>query len=790
MTGEHQGIGASVLRREDLRLLTGNGRYVSDIDLPGALHCRIVRAVHAHAEIGSIDASRAAALPGVRAVLVGADMEADGVGAMPCLWAVPSRDGPMAEPPRWALARGRIRHVGEAVAAVLAETEAAAADGAEAVVVDARPLPAVVGSRAALEAGAPRLHDAAPGNRCFVWERGDADAVAAAFDRAERVVELDLYNNRLTGVAIEPRAVAALPDPVEDRLTLYSSTQIVHLVRRAVAAQLGMKESRIRVVSPDVGGGFGYKGKHYPEEAIVAWAARRLGRAVRWRSDRSEAFLCDLQSRDHRTRAALALDGDGAFLGLRVETVADLGAYLSTFGAAIPSAIYSALLAGVYRTPAIHVRVTGAFTNTAPTDAYRGAGRPEACYVLERLTDRAARAVGIDRIALRRRNLIPLEAMPYTTPIGPTYDCGNFPRIMARALAAADHLGFPARRRAAAARGRLRGTGVACFVESSGVAPSRLLGAFGGRVGMFESAEIRVDRQGGIRALMGTHSHGQGHRTTFAQLLAERFGLPLDRIEIVEGDTDAVQFGTGTFGSRSLAVGGSALSRAATKVIEKGRRIAAHVLEASEEDIAFTGGAFAVAGTDRSVSFEDVAERAHVPHDYPHEMLEPGLTGTAFYDPANFAFSNGCHVAEVEIDPDTGRLSIEGYWAVDDVGTVVNPMIVEGQIHGGLAQGVGQALFEHVVYASESGQLLSGSLMDYAVPRADDLPAIHSELDESQPCTHNPIGAKGCGESGAIGAPAALAAAVLDMLAEAGAAADIAMPMTSERIWRALSGRG
>ena len=788
MTSEHTGIGASVLRKEDYRFLIGRGRYVDDLAVPGALHCRMVRSVHAHASLRGIDGSGALAVPGVVAVLSGADMAADGIGPMSPLWAVPTKGGgPMAEPPRWALARDKVRHVGEAITVVVAETLSAAIDGADAVMVDYEPLSAAIGSRDATAPGAPQLHDVAPGNLCFVWERGDEAAVDDALARAAHVLEIDIYNNRVAGTAIEPRAIAAVPDPIDDTLTLYDSTQVVHQVRRLVAEQLGMDEGRIRVVAPDVGGGFGYKGKHYPEETILAWAARRLGRAVRWTPDRTEAFACDLQARDHRTTARLAIDAEGTFLALRVATHADLGAYNSTVGAGIPSAIYTALLAGVYRTPAIHVVVNGVFTNTVPTDAYRGAGRPEACYVLERLADKAAAATGLDRAEIRRRNLIPTEAMPYATPIGPVYDCGNFPRIMARAIEAADYAGFAARREAASARGRLRGIGIANFVESSGVAPSRLLGATGGRLAMFESAEVRVDRQGGLRALMGTHNHGQGHATTFAQVLSERFGVGLDKIEIVEGDTALVQFGTGTFGSRSLAVGGSALVNAADKVIEKGKRIAAHMLEASEEDITFAGGDFAIAGTDRSVPFAAVAERAHVPHDYPHESLEPGLTETAFYDPKNFAFSNGTHVAEIEIDPETGTATIESYVVVDDVGIVINPMIVEGQVHGGLAQGIGQAMLEDVIYDAASGQLISGSLMDYAVPRADDLPSFHSEVDESQPCTHNPLGAKGCGESGTIGAPAVLVAATLDALSDYGVT-DIAMPLTPERIWRAMAG--
>ncbi len=781
------GIGASIRRLEDRRFLTGRGNFVSDRVVSGALQCRFVRSDHAHAEILGIETEVARGVPGVAAVLTGADMAADGVGSMPCLWKVPTRDGtPMAEPSRWALARGRVRHVGEPVAAVLAETRAAADDAAELVGIRYRPLPAAIGSRQAL-AGGTVLHDEAPGNVCYLWGRGDEDAVARAMRAASRTVEIDVYNNRIAGAAIEPRAALAAWDSIAGAITLYDTTQAVHLVRRSVASQLGLADRQVRVVSPDVGGGFGYKGKHYPEEVVVCWAARRLDRPVRWVGERGEAFVTDTQARDHRTRARLALDADGRFLGLRVETTADLGAYLSTFGAAIPSAIYSALLAGVYGTQAVYVEVTGVFTNTVPTDAYRGAGRPEACYILERLADRAAAATGVDPVEIRRRNLVPADAMPYTTPIGPTYDCGDFPRILERALEGADHGGFAGRRAGSEADGRLRGIGIASFVESSGVAPSRLAGAMGARVGFFESAEIRVDREGCVQALLGTHNHGQGHATSFAQILSAHFGVPLDRVEIVEGDTGAVPFGTGTFGSRSIAVGGSALHRAADRVLDKAGAIAAHMLEAAEDDIAFADGAFSVAGTDRRVSFEAVAERAHVPHDFPHETLEPGLVASAFYDPPNFAFSNGAHVVEVEIDPETGTTTIADYRVVDDIGTAINPMIVEGQIHGGLAQGIGQAMLEDVVYDRESGQPLSGSFMDYAMPRADDLPSFVSELDESQPCTHNPLGAKGCGESGSIGAPAALVAAVLDALAPFGVS-DIDMPLTPERVWRAMAG--
>ncbi|MGP0094429.1 MAG: xanthine dehydrogenase family protein molybdopterin-binding subunit [Xanthobacteraceae bacterium] len=785
LSSKLQGIGASLRRVEDRRLLLGRGRFVADIAVPNALQCVLVRSAHAHATIGRIETAAAASSPGVAAVFTGADMAADGIGPMRPLWAVRSADGkPMAEPPRFALARGSVRHVGEPIAAVLAATREQALDAAERVAIDYAPLTAVTDARAATADGAPQLHDSAPGNVCFRWMRGDEAAVRSAFQSAARVVALDLVNNRLIGAAVEPRAVLAVPDPTE-KLSLYTSTQTPHHIRRQVAEQLGLAESAMRVVGPDVGGGFGYKGKHYPEETILAWAALRLRQPVRWIATRSESFVSDTQGRDHFTRAELALDAEGQFLALRVATLANLGAYVSTFGAAIPSAIYSALLAGVYRTPAVHVTSTGVFTNTVPTDAYRGAGRPEACYVLERLADAAAAELGLDRAEIRRRNLIPVQAIPYKTPIGPVYDSGNFSKLFERSLELADYVGFPRRRAEAGRLGRRRGIGFACYVESSGVAPSRFAGALGARVGFYEAASLRVEPDGAVRAAFGTHNHGQGHATTFAQILSSRLGVPVGKIEIIEGDTDQVPYGTGTFGSRSMAVGGSALDRAAFKIIAKGKSIAAHLLEAALGDIDFQDGWFAVAGTDRRVHLTEVAKAAYVPHNFPLESMEPGLQDTAVYDPSNFAFSNGAHVCEVEIDPDTGRLTIIGYWAVDDVGTVINPMIVHGQVHGGAAQGIGQALLEHCAYDVD-GQLLSGSFMDYAVPRAHDLPNFVAELDETQPCTHNPLGAKGCGEAGTIAAPAALVNAVIDALGGAGVA-DVEMPLTPERLWWAAA---
>ena len=740
------GIGVPVRRVEDLRFLTGSGRFIEDFAFPGMLYCALVRSPHAHARVRNIE------FPPDVLVLTGRDMEKDGVGPMRAGWKVPG----MVEPARWALARDTVRHVGEPVAAVFAETRTQAEDAAERVAIEYEVL--------------PLLKDQA----CFRWERGDAVAVDTAFASAAHRVEIELVNNRLCGAALEARGVIASGD------TLYCATQAPHHIRSHVCAELGLKETELRIVSPDMGGGFGYKGKHYPEETIVAWAARRLRRPVKWVATRHESFLSDTQGRDHRTRAALALDQNGEFLALKVGTTADLGAYVSTFGAAIPGPIYSALLAGLYRTPAIHIEVDGVFSNSVPTDAYRGAGRPEACYVLERLVDKAARELGIDRTEIRRRNLIPREAMPYKTPIGPTYDCGDFPRIFERALQVSDYRQFETRRAEARARHRLRGIGIACYLESSGVAPSRLAGMMGARVGFYEAATVRVAPDASVTAYLGTHNHGQGHATTFAQILAHRLGVPFEKISIVEGDTAAVPVGTGTFGSRSIAVGGSALHVAAQKIISKGKRIAAHLLEASAADIEFDQGKFQVAGTDRAVSFAQVAGAAYVPHDYPLESLEPGLDESAFYDPPNFAFSNGVHVCEIEVDCDTGATELVSYHAVDDIGTVINPMIVEGQLHGGLAQGIGQALAERTVY--EDGQLVSASFMDYALPRAGDLPQFHSETDESQPCTHNPLGAKGCGESGAIGAPAAVMSALLDALGME----DLEMPASPHRIWQAI----
>ena len=788
-----EGIGAAVLRREDRRFLIGRGQFVADIVIEGDLHCAFVRSPHAHAAIRAIDIAAAAAAPGVVAVYTGADMAADQVRTMVPLWQIPGADGrKMNEPPRWALSRGTVRHVGEAVAMVVATTRDQAVDGAESVQVDWAPLPAVVDLRDAVLPDAPQLHPQAPGNLCVRFERGAQAPVDAAFAKAVHKVSVDIVNHRIICAALEPRAVIAMASATRGldghAITIWSATQVPHHIRKLVSEQLDLPENAVRVIAPDVGGGFGTKGKHYPEEIALAWAARKLERPLKWVSTRSEAFVSDYHARDHVTHAELALDADGHFLGLRVSTLAAVGAYVSTVGAAVPTTVYTAVLSGPYRIPAIFAEVRALFTNTVPTDAYRGAGRPEACFVLERLVEEAATQTGIDRFELRRRNFIPVDAMPYATAVGPTYDTGNFVRLFERALVLADHAGFAARRAEAAKKGLLRGFGIAYFVESSGVAPSKYAGMFGARAGFFDSADIRVAADGSLLVMCGTHSHGQGHATTFPQVLASRIGVPLSMIELVEGDTGRVPYGTGTFGSRSMVIAGSAIVMAADKLLVKAKKLAAHMLEAADADVehhVVDGHCeFRVAGTDRKVGWPAVARAITYAHDLPPGM-EPVLHENAFFDPTNLTWSNGAQACEVEVDPATGVTRIVAYVGVDDIGTVVNPMVVDGQVHGAIAQGIGQALFEAAVYDRDSGQLYTGSFMDYTLPRADVLPMFVSETDQSQPCTHNPLGVKGCGESGTIGAPAAITSAMRDALAPVGVKG-LEMPFTAGKVWRAI----
>ena len=625
------------------------------------------------------------------------------------------------------------------------------------------------------------VHDDAPGNQCYLWAIGDKDGVDAAIKSAAHVTKLTFRNNRLVPNAIEPRAANASYNPSDDSYTLYVANQNPHVERLLMCAfVLGIPEHKMRVVAPDVGGGFGSKIFLYGEETALVWASKQLRRPIKWTAERSESFLSDAHGRDHLTTAELALDKDGKFLALRVDTTANLGAYLSTFSTAVPTILYATLLAGQYATPKIHAQVKAVFTNTAPVDAYRGAGRPEATYVVERMVETAAHELKIDPAELRRKNFI--TEFPYATPVGLTYDTGDYNATLKTALDKADVAGYPARKKASEAKGLKRGIGYSAYIEACGIAPSSVAGALGARAGLFEAGEVRVHPTGKVTVFTGSHSHGQGHETTFAQVVADRLGVPLDDVTIEHGDTAKVLFGMGTYGSRSLAVGATAIIKAVDKVVAKGKKIAAHLLEAADSDIVYEGGQFKVAGTDKAVPFGQVALTAYVPHNFPHDKLEPGLNENAFYDPSNFTFPAGTYICEVEVDPATGATRVDRFTASDDFGNVVNPMIVEGQVHGGIAQGIGQAMLEHGVYDDDSGQLLSGSYMDYAMPRADDLPSFTVETVKGTPCTHNPLGVKGCGEAGAIGSPPA----VIDAICDALGAKDVPMPATPFNVWKAV----
>ncbi len=777
-------IGQSIKRKEDYRFLTGNGQFTDDVTLPGQTHACFLRSPHAHAGIRSMDTEKARSAPGVVAVFTGNDLARAKVGGLPCGWLITDVKGqPMKEPPHPPLAQEKVRYVGDPVAVVIAETLNQAKDAAELVEVDYEVLPAVVRVADARKHAAPVVHDIAPDNTCYVWALGDKAAVEKAFASAHHVTKLEFINNRLIPNAIEPRAAVASYSRGEDSYTLYVTSQNPHVARLLMTAfVLGLPENKVRVIAPDVGGGFGSKIFLYAEETVITWASKQVNRPIKWTAERSESFLSDAHGRDHLTRAELALDKGGKFLAMRVATTANMGAYLSTFASCVPTILYGTLLAGQYTTPAIYCEVTAVFTNTAPVDAYRGAGRPEATYVVERLVDTAARELGIDRAEIRRRNFI--REFPYQTPVALCYDIGDYDATLTEAMTLADVGGFGARRKEAEKRGKLRGLGYSTYIEACGLAPSNIAGSLGARAGLFEAAEVRVHPTGTVTVFTGSHSHGQGHETTFAQVVADRLGIPLENVDIVHGDTGRILFGMGTYGSRSIAVGGTAIVKALDKVIGKGRKIAAYLLEASEADIEFKDGAFEVPGRDRRKTFAEVAFAAYVPHHYPLDVLEPGLDETAFYDPTNFTYPAGSHLCEVEIDPETGNTRIVNFTAVDDFGKVINPMVVEGQVHGGLAQGIGQALLEGCVYDPESGQLLTGTYMDYALPRADDLLFFKVGTKET-PCTHNPLGVKGCGEAGAIGAPAAVINAIVDALAPFGVR-DIEMPATSERVWRAI----
>ena len=793
MSENGHGIGASVKRREDFRFLTGRGSYTDDINRPGQAFAVFVRSPHARAKIKSVSVDAAMKSPGVAAVFTGADLAADKVGGLPCGWLVKSRDGAdMKEPPHPPLVAEKACHVGDQVAVVIADSIREAKDAAELVEVDYEVQTPVADMKAAL-AAKELVHEEAPGNVCYDWEFPGPEAkteVDAAFADAAKTVRVDIYNNRLTPNAIEPRAAIGEYDPATGKHTLYTTSQNPHVIRLLMGAfVLGIPEHKLRIVAPDVGGGFGSKIYHYAEEAVVTWAAKKVGRPVKWTAERAESFVSDAQGRDHLTRGELAVDADGKFLALRVETTANMGAYLSTFAPSIPTYLYATLLAGTYATPKIWCGVKAVFTNTVPVDAYRGAGRPEANTLLERLVDAAARETGIDRVEIRRRNFISPDAFPYQTPVALQYDSGNFHALVDKALEVSDHAGFAKRKQESAARGKLRGLGLTTYIEACGLAPSAVAGALGARAGLYESAVVRVNPTGSVQVLTGSHSHGQGHETTFAQVVSDRLGVPLESVEIVHGDTEKIPFGMGTYGSRSIAVGGEALLRALNKVADKAGKIAAHMMEADAADVEFSGGKFTVKGTDKSLGFGEVALQAYVPHNFPHKSpdnpdgLEPGLEEQAFYDPLNFTFPSGCYVCEVEVDPETGRTEVASFTAVDDVGRLINPLVVAGQIQGGVAQGIGQALLEHSVFDSD-GQPLAGSLMDYAMPRAADVPGCKLGNTVTL-CAHNSLGVKGCGEAGAIGSPAAVMSALLDALKEKGVT-DVPMPATPFAVWSAI----
>jgi carbon-monoxide dehydrogenase large subunit len=776
VTVEKFAIGQSVRRLEDPHLVQGLGRYSDDVRLPRQAFAVVVRSTHAHARIRGIDASAALKSPGVLAALTGADLAADGLGDLPTDGSRKRRDGtPAFTTPRPALIRERVRHVGDPLAMVVAETPEQAADGAARVVVEYEPLPAVAGAAAASSPGAPAVWDEAPDNIAFVWEAGSRDAVARAFEQAAHVTRLDFVVTRVAAAPLEPRAAVGEFDRRSGRYALYTGIQAPHGLRTLLAERIfRVPQSAVRVVTNDVGGSFGMRSGIYPELVLVLWAAKRLGRPVKWTSDRREGFVSDEHGRDNVSSAELALDANGKFLALRVALMVDIGAYLTPRSAG-PATNNVGGVAGVYTTPAIHLTSTGVYTNTTPTGPYRGAGRPEATYAIERVIDVAARELRIDPVELRRRNLIPPSAMPFKTGLVFTYDCGDFGKVMELALASADHAGFEQRRAEARRRGKLLGLGIANPIEVAG----------GPYTGVNpDTAEMRVNPDGSVSLFAGSTSMGQGNETAFAQIVSDRLGLPPERIQVFWGDSDALGAGRGNGGSGAISVGGSAVLRATEKVIEHGRRIAAHLMEAAPEDVKLLDGRFTVAGTDRGVTFASVARAAYAPRQLP-AGFEPGFSETAAFVPPSVTFPNGSHVCEVEIDEQTGEVRVIRYSVVDDVGRMINPMLVKGQIHGGIVQGLGQGLFEQLVYDSGTAQLVTGSFMDYTMPRADDLPLF--TVDSHEVVTKvNPLGAKGVGEAGTVGALPALMNAVNDALAPLGVR-HLDMPVTPERVWRAIS---
>lgn len=778
--------GKSIKRVEDPRFIQGKGRYVANLAIPGMVHVAIKRSPYAHATINSIDTSAAAALPGVVAVYTGQDLADAGVGGLPCGFTPPGTKTP-AHP---AIAVNRVRYVGDSVAVVVAENAYIAHDAVDLVEVDYTPLPAVIDAKGTMDTGAPLVHDDVPNNCSFHWPLGDKDATNQAIASADHVVELELINQRLIPNAMEPRACVAQWDSFMENMTVWTTSQNPHTIRLLMGAfTLGIPEHKLRVISPDVGGGFGSKIFHYAEEVIVPWVARAVNRPAKWVSTRSEASITDAHGRDHVTHAKLALKKDGTITGLYVTTWANMGAYLSTFAPLIPTALYITLLSGLYKIPAIFGETYGTLTNTVPVDAYRGAGRPEASYVLERLMDIAAQDLQMDPVELRRKNLIPPDEFPYQTPVALQYDSGNYPALFDKIEQLADYKGLRKEQEKARKDGRLVGVGFSSCIEASGPAPSAVAVGLGAGIGLFESGVIRVHPTGKVTALTGSHAHGQGHETTFAQIVADELGVPIEDVEIIHGDTERTPYGVGTYGSRSAAIGGSALVKSAEKIRNKLTILAAHLLEADPADMVYdqnSGKVHVKGAPDRAKAFGELSFALTTADNMPPGM-EAGLEETTFYDPANFTFPNSAHMAQVEIDRDTGEVTIQKYTAVDDVGKVINPLIVEGQIVGGIAQGVGQALWEHGVY-DENGQLLTATMLDYAMPRADRFPSIQVDRNET-PSPHNPLGVKGAGEMGTIAGTTTIVSAVMDALAPLGIR-HLEMPLTAEKIHNAIVAAG
>ncbi|MEC9346381.1 MAG: xanthine dehydrogenase family protein molybdopterin-binding subunit [Pseudomonadota bacterium] len=763
------GIAQAVRRVEDVRFITGQGAYSDDLRIEGQLFAAIVRSPHAHATILSVDTAEARTMPGVVDVITGQELRDAGVGGLPSLWPVKNRDGSKRkEPPHFALAFDKVRHVGDGVAMVIAGTPTQARDAAEAVMVDYDPLPAVSDAMAAKAADAPQIHDDVPGNMVFDYGHGDEEGTKAAFAKADRVVRVDIVNQRIVVNSMEGRVAIAEYDAEADKITLTTPTQGGWGIKRQLCGCLGLKPEQVRVVTPDVGGGFGMKLFFYPEHILVAYAARKLKRPVRWTAERQEGFLTDTQGRDYQSWAEMAIDRDAKFLGLRVHSTANLGGYLSTMACLIPTTAHSKVLPGVYDIPVMYLDVHGMLTNTVPVDAYRGAGRPEAIYIIERLVNAVAVETGLEPDEVRRRNFIRPEQMPYKTSTGETYDSGDFPRVLERALAEADWAGFPARKAESEAKGLKRGRGICYYIEATAGMPE-------------ESAAIRFEEGGQVSVYVGTQSNGQGHETAFTQIISDRLGIDAERIRIVMGDTDAIPTGGGTGGSRSLVSTGTAINKMSDTVIDKGRKAAAEVFETSAVDIEFDAGSFRVVGTDRAIDIIDLAERAKgMALAGQIETLD--TRETAALNPVTYP--NGCHIAELEVDPVTGRVRIDRWTVVDDFGRVVNPLFVESQVHGGIVQGVGQALLEHG-FCDADGQLIAGSFMDYGMPRADDVPFFAFSREEV-PCQSNMLGTKGCGEAGCIAGPPVVINGIIDALKDMGVTA-IDMPATPQAIWRAIN---